>query len=209
MLGHRRLGRGTGRQCTPPCVTLPTNPAPYTIVEWGIRTARYILVTAMVLVQERTGPQERMGPQGRMGLQGRMALNAWRYLFVLAMVWGRRYILASPMGWFGKGRGPIWEHRRTNERRRRGWTRPPIHRVRITSRNDRVAPRGGHVHWRQWWVGLTDKRITDNGLRITGLTEVRGENDWNRTAPGVGDQTRLSGGESFCLCVCLGGTSRS
>ena len=28
MLGHRRLGRGTGRQCTPPCVTLPTNPAP-------------------------------------------------------------------------------------------------------------------------------------------------------------------------------------
>ena len=28
MLGHRRLGRGTCRQCTPPCVTLPTNPAP-------------------------------------------------------------------------------------------------------------------------------------------------------------------------------------
>ena len=53
-----------------------------------------------------------------------------------------------------------------------------------------------------------DKRITDNGLRITGLTEERGENDWTRTEPGVGDQTRLSGGESFCLCVCLGGTSR-
>ena len=34
---------------------------------------------------------------------------------------------------------------------------------------------------------------------------MRGENDWE---PGVGDQTRLSGGESFCLCVCLGGTSR-
>ena len=25
-----------------------------------------------------------------------------------------------------------------------------------------------------------DKRITDNGLRITGLTEVRGESDWVR-----------------------------
>ena len=37
---------------------------------------------------------------------------------------------------------------------------------------------------------------------------MRSESDWNRTEPGVGDQTSLSGGESFCLCVCLGGTSR-
>ena len=37
---------------------------------------------------------------------------------------------------------------------------------------------------------------------------MRSESDWDRTEPGVGDQTRLSGGESFCLCVCLGGTSR-
>ena len=34
------LVEGPDRQCTP-CVMLPTNPAPYTIVEWGIQTARY------------------------------------------------------------------------------------------------------------------------------------------------------------------------
>ena len=37
---------------------------------------------------------------------------------------------------------------------------------------------------------------------------MRVENNWTRMEPGVGDQTRLSGGESCCLCVCLGGTSR-
>ena len=36
----RGLVQRPGRPCTP-CVMLPTNPAPYTIVEWGIQTARY------------------------------------------------------------------------------------------------------------------------------------------------------------------------
>ena len=36
----RGLVQRPGRQCTP-CVMLPTNPAPYTIVEWGIQMARY------------------------------------------------------------------------------------------------------------------------------------------------------------------------
>ena len=37
----RGLVQRPGRPWTP-CVMLPTNPAPYTIVEWGIQTARYI-----------------------------------------------------------------------------------------------------------------------------------------------------------------------
>ena len=41
----RGLVQRPGRLWTP-CVTLPTNPAPYTIVEWGIQTARYICVQA-------------------------------------------------------------------------------------------------------------------------------------------------------------------
>ena len=50
-------------------------------------------------------------------------------------------------------------------------------------------------------------RITDNGLRITGRHADRGEGRerLGQAEPGVGDPTRLSGGESFCLCVCLGG----
>ena len=36
----RGLVQRPGRPWTP-CVMLPTNPAPYTIVEWGIQTARY------------------------------------------------------------------------------------------------------------------------------------------------------------------------
>ena len=44
MLGHMRLGRETRPPVTP-CVMLPTNPAPYTIVEWGIQTARYNMYT--------------------------------------------------------------------------------------------------------------------------------------------------------------------
>ena len=36
----RGLVQRPGRLWTP-CVMLPTNPAPYTIVEWGIQTARY------------------------------------------------------------------------------------------------------------------------------------------------------------------------
>ena len=37
----RGLVQRPGRPWTP-CVMLPTNPAPYTIVEWGIQTARYM-----------------------------------------------------------------------------------------------------------------------------------------------------------------------
>ena len=32
-----------------PCVMLPTNPAPYTIVEWGIQTARYSMYAWLAL----------------------------------------------------------------------------------------------------------------------------------------------------------------
>ena len=40
----RGLVQRPGRPCTP-CIMLPTNPAPYTIVEWGIQTARYRVYT--------------------------------------------------------------------------------------------------------------------------------------------------------------------
>ena len=40
----RGLVQRPGRPWTP-CVMLPTNPAPYTIVEWGIQTARYTVAT--------------------------------------------------------------------------------------------------------------------------------------------------------------------
>ena len=50
--------------------------------------------------------------------------------------------------------------------------------------------------------------LTDNGYWITDNGTDRGEARERLGQTGVGDPTRLSGGESFCLCVCLGGTSR-
>ena len=44
----RSLVQRPGRPWTP-CVMLPTNPAPYTIVEWGIQTARYNRYIGMFL----------------------------------------------------------------------------------------------------------------------------------------------------------------
>ena len=47
----RGLVQRPGRLWTP-CVTLLTNPAPYTIVEWGIQTARYRTSLCFLLVPE-------------------------------------------------------------------------------------------------------------------------------------------------------------
>ena len=49
----RGLVEGPDRQCTP-CVMLPTNPAPYTIVEWGIQTARYNLLVNLENIQVKS-----------------------------------------------------------------------------------------------------------------------------------------------------------
>ena len=49
----RGLVEGPDRQCTP-CVMLPTNPAPYTIVEWGIQTARYNMYRRLAGIGDHT-----------------------------------------------------------------------------------------------------------------------------------------------------------
>ena len=141
-----------------------------------------------------------------MGLQGRMGLNARRYLS-----FGARDGVRTTLH-FGITDGLIRIRKGTHLRTssdQRGKER--VDQTSGPPGPDNHPKRPCGTPWRTrplTTVMSGTGRITDNGLRITGLTEERYENDWNRTEPGVGDRTRLSGGESFCLCVCLGGTSR-